>query len=164
MAHIKKPYGDWSQHMLAGLRELGLFKVEAFLGWLAEHDIEIDRTLVSHWAAGRSHFPADLLPHLAEFTGRPELVFGPYLHGIGCELVRIPEGKAVEGQLTEAMLVMGGTMGHLQQVLMRARAPDSPAGKDLSTEECAHLRRHLEELIQQLADFNVRLGKGTTAS
>ena len=75
MGTVKRPYGPWSKEMLEGLREAGVLKVEALVEWLASRGTTVDRTLVSHWGAGRSHLPADVLVLLSEFTERPELVW-----------------------------------------------------------------------------------------
>lgn len=141
--------------MMASLRQRGLLKVEAFVSWLGERGINVDRTLVSQWSAGRSH----LLPHLAAFTGRPELVFGEYVRPIACEVVRIPHGSAGGRELSELLLEAGALLGRLQQALVAALAPTSPGGiDDITTGERGEIRARLDQLIQQLADVRARIG------
>ena len=144
--------------MLMWLREQGLLKVEAFIAWLAERDIKIDRTLVSHWAAGRSHLPADLLPLLAEFTESPEAVFSPFLKDLGFRAVELPRGVPEDRDLINLILEAGGALGRLQRALCEARSPESPGGEEITAEERDELRGCLDVLIQRLADLRSRLG------
>lgn len=157
MGRVKRPYGAWSQGMLGELREAGVLKVEAFLAWLAERSVQIDRTLLSHWEAGRSHLPADLLPCLAEFTGRPDLVFGRYLREVGCDVVRLPDGMLGDAGLTEAMLAAGAAVGRLQLAVLEARLPQSPGGTAITAGEREMLGRQVERLMQQLADLKAQI-------
>lgn len=161
MATVKRPYGKWSRSMFLGLRERGLLKVEAFIAWLAERDIKIDRTLVSHWSAGRSHLPADLLPLLAEFTECPEEVFSPYLKGLGYRAVELPHGMPADRDLINLILEAGAALGRLQRALCEARSPQSPGGEEITSEERDDLRGCLDDLIQRLADLRSRLGVPT---
>lgn len=143
--------------MLASLRRRHLLKVDAFVHWLAERGIEVDRTLVSHWIAGRSHLPADLLPLLAEFTGHAELVFDEYVHPVACEVVHVPRGIKGDHELTELMLALGAAFGHLQQHVIEARQPASPGGTEITGEERIELVEHLETLIHELIDLKAQL-------
>lgn len=157
MNQVKRPYGHWSCDMMAQLRERGVLKVEAFIHWLANQDICVDRTLVSHWVAGRSHLPADLLPLLADFTGHPEFVFGPYLKELHCDVVHLPRSQASSQELVDLVLAAGATLGELQQALVQARLPDSPCGEAISTDERDRLLQHLEELLHRLAELRAKL-------
>ena len=157
MASVKKPYGKWAMHMLTGLRKRGQLKVDAFVLWLSERNIKVDRTLVSHWIAGRSHLPADVLPLLSLFTGRPDLVFGEFLREVGYDAVRLPEGAKPDKELTELMLETGVSLGHLHEAVITARTPNSPGGVKITAEERVELAEHLDELIQQLTDLKTQL-------
>ena len=104
------------------------FKVEAFVSWLAARGIHVDRSLVSHWTAGRTHLPADVLPLLAEFSGRPDVVYGPYVRPLGWEVVAIPKSVTSDEDLIDLMLSAGAHLGRLHEALADARSPDSPGG------------------------------------
>ncbi|MBT3220752.1 MAG: hypothetical protein HN348_16820 [Proteobacteria bacterium] len=150
-------YGTWSHSMLSSLRGQGLLKVEALVAWLAARNIHIDRTLISHWCAGRTHLPADLLPLLAEFSGRPEEVFGEYVRAVEHEVIPIPISDTEDEDLVDLMLTAGACLGRLQQALADARAPESPGGVAITAEERAELRGRLDELIHLLANVRARL-------
>jgi hypothetical protein len=143
--------------MLDGLRSAGVLKVEALVEWLASRGTPVDRTLVSHWGAGRSHLPADVLPLLAEFTERPELVFGPYLHAVQCYVYHVPERAANGSELADLMLEAGACLGRLQHALAEARSPDSPGGAAITEDERDGLAERLNELIHHLAEVRAGL-------
>ncbi len=143
--------------MLGGLREEGVLKVEALVQWLGSRGTVVDRTLVSHWGGGRSHLPADVLPLLAEFTERPELVFGPYLHAVNCYVYHLPDHAADGTELTDLMLEAGACLGRLQHTLAEARSPDSPGGVTITEEERHALAERLNELIHHLAEVRAGL-------
>jgi len=143
--------------MFATLREQGLLKVEAFISWLAEREIRVDRTLVSHWSSARSHLPADMLPRLAGFTERPDIVFRPFLHAVDCEVVHIPRGRPGERQLIELLLEAGALLGRLQRSLIEALAPESPGGRAITDDERDKLHGRLDELIHQLVEIRAQL-------
>ncbi len=157
MGAAKRAYGSWSRAMLSTLRESEELKVEAFVAWLAERDIRIDRTLVSHWFAGRSHLPADLLPHLAEFTEHPELVYGEFLHHSSCELVHVKQTIPEEKELTDQMLEVGASLGRLHRAVIDVRLPESDGGEDITAGERKHLVKNLSHLIHQLVELRYRL-------
>lgn len=146
--------------MLGQLREREVLKVEAFVAWLAERGIRIDRTLVSHWVAGRSHLPADLLPLLSEFTERPEFVFGVYLRDLGYDVVSIPMVEAEGKELTDLLLEANAALGRLQQSLIEARSPASPGGEAIVEEERVQLRKDLDDLMNRLAYLRAQLNAG----
>lgn len=160
MGQAKKPYGPWSQKMLTRLRAHQQLKVEAFVLWLDERGITIDRSLVSHWIAGRAHLPADALPLLAEFSGHPELVFGDFLRAIGCELQKLPTARAQTRELADHLLEAGGAVGNLQDSLLRAKSPDSPGGEIITDDERHALSDEVDTLIQQLTDLKATLQGG----
>ena len=143
--------------MLQGLRNRDELKVEAFVAWLAERGIRIDRTLVSHWIAGRSHLPADILPLLSQFSGRPDLVFGEHLRAANCTPVRISEAIPEGRQLTELILSLGASLGRLNAAVVEAWSPDSPGGESITQDEREGLVQLLDELIQQMADLKAQL-------
>lgn len=143
--------------MLARMRADGELKVEAFVRWLDERGISIDRTLVSHWIGGRAHLPADALPLLAQFSDHPELVFGEYLRVVGCELQRLPEARVQARELADHMLEAGVAVGHLQAALLQAKSPDSPGGAVITDDERVELNRYVDRLVQQLLDLKASL-------
>ncbi len=157
MAGVQKPYGPWSRQILADLRRAGALKAEALVAYLAERGVHVDRTLVSHWQAGRAHLPADLLPHLAELSGRPELVFGPLLRPVRCEVVHSPSGSPDGRELIDLVLEAGARVGRLQRALLEARAETSPGGQTVTSEERAALVAELDGLIQRLSDVRTSL-------
>ncbi len=163
MASVKRPYGPCGRAMFDKLRSEGLLKVEAFVSWLSTRGIQVDRTLVSHWRATRSHLPADLLPLLAEFTGRPDVVFGAFTRSIGWDVIPIPTGRPCDRELIDLILEAGAALGRLQRALYEARLPESPGGTAITTDERDQLRQRLDELIVHLADVRGRLG-GTPPS
>jgi len=143
--------------MLARLRADKGLKVKALVEWLAERGLDIDRSLVSHWFAGRTHLPADLLPLLAEFTGQADVVYAEFLRDADCDLVHIPRETVADRDLVDLMLEAGASLGRLQTALLRARAPDSPGGVVVTAEERDDLRHRVDNLIQQLANLRARL-------
>lgn len=157
MATVKRPYGPWSRTMLARLRNQGFLKVEALVHWLAERNTQVDRTLVSHWSAGRTHLPADLLPLLAAFTGRPDLVYAEYLRAAHCDVIHIPQETVADKDLIDLMLEAGASLGRLQTALLEARSPASPGGETITAEERNTLRDQVDDLIQQLANLRAQL-------
>lgn len=157
MGMVKRPYGPWSQEVLGSLRQRGLLKVEAFVSWLGDRGLGVDRTLVSHWASGRSHLPADLLPRLAEFTEHPEHVFGGFVRAVGCEVVRMPLGAATGDALIQLMLEAGALLGRLQHGLIEAISPESPGGEKITRDEQDELVERLDTLIQQLVELRAQL-------
>ena len=157
MSPSKRSYGVWSRTMLDELRARGLLKVEAFVACLAEHGVHVDRTLVSHWAGGRAHLPADLLPWLARFTGAPARVFAPYLRDLDCEIVHIPRGPLPDREIVDLLLEAAATLGRLQRGLLEARSPNSPGGTEITDTERVQLGVRVDELIHQLAELRRRL-------
>ncbi len=160
MGVAKRPYGPWGRAMLRELRGKDLLKVEAFVAWLGERGLPIDRTLVSHWSAGRSHLPADVLPLLAEFTGRSDVVYGPFLRDSGHEIVDIPLAEARERDLTDLVLECNADLGRLQAALLAARRPESPGGEAIVESERAELRSLLDDLMHRLAQLRAQLAAG----
>jgi hypothetical protein len=163
MATVKRPYGPYGRAMFDKLKSEGLLKVEAFVSWLAARGIKVDRTLVSHWRATRSHLPADVLPLLAEFTGRPDVVFGEFTRPLGWDVFPIPTGPPADRELIDLILEAAASLGRLQRALYEARLPDSPGGTAITNGERDQLRQRLDELIRHLADVRARLG-GTPPS
>jgi hypothetical protein len=157
MARIKHPYGPWSGRMFDVLRETGAFKAEAFVSWLTERRITIDRTLVSHWMNHRVHLPADILVRLAEFNGRPDWVFSHFLRAVGCELVQLKETPPADGDIVDLMLQAGATLGKLNQVLIQSLAPESPGGRAITRDECTKIRQGLDDFISQLTGLRAHL-------
>lgn len=157
MGSARRHYGPWSQQMLQHLRDRDLLKVEALTAFLAARDLPVDRTLISHWASGRTHLPADLLPLLAEFCGEPEQVFGEYLRAVDCEVVRIPVSVPEDEDLVDLVLAAGASLGRLHQSLHDARAPEGPGGVAITEVEREALQHRVDELIQLLADVRARL-------
>lgn len=143
--------------MMESVREGGLLKMEAFAAWLNERGVKVDRTLVSHWASGRSHLPADLLPLLAEYTGSPERVFGPYVREIGCELMRLPVESPEATDLLRLFLSAGAHLGLLHESLAAAIAPDGPGGEAITPEERDELLKRADSLIEQLVNIRGHL-------
>lgn len=157
MGAAKRSYGVWSRQMLSTLRKSEELKVEAFVAWMSDRGVRIDRTLLSHWFADRSHLPADLLPHLAQFTGRPELVYGPYLKDSQCELVHLQVGRPDERELTDQMLEVGASLGRIHRTVIDVRLPDSDGGEDITRAERRDLVKLISHLIHQLAELRARL-------
>lgn len=145
---------------LETLRDAGVFKTDAFVAWLDERDIKIDRTLVSHWRSGRSHLPADVLPLIAEFTERPELVYGSLLRAAGCELVRLKsddDDASCGRDILQLLLEAGSLLGELQRSLLDAVAPSSPGGTAITPDEKDELVVRLDTLIHQLVGVREEL-------
>ena len=157
MGSVKQSYGPWSREMLASLRAGGRLGLDAFAAFLHERGAKVDRTLVSHWCAGRTHLPADVLPILADFVERPELVFGPYLRPLRWTAVELPKGRAADGDLVDLTLDAAAALGRLQDALREARSPDSPGGIAITDQERDGLRGSLDDLIRRLADLRARL-------
>ena len=143
--------------MMEAVRHDGLLKMEAFAQWLAERGVKVDRTLVSHWASGRSHLPADLLPLLAEFTDCPERVFGPYVRELGCEVMRLPRGDTGSGDLLRLFLAASAQLGLLHESLADAIAPDGPGGEAITESERNEMLARADTLIEQLVSIRGHL-------
>jgi hypothetical protein len=157
VANVRHPYGPWSRRMFECLKEMGTFKAEAFVCWLAERDIRVDRSLVSHWMNGRTHLPADILVRLSQFTERADVVFGEYLREVGLEPVRLRGTALPDRDIVDLMLEAGATLGRLQRALIQALSPDSPGGREITREECRDLRRRLDDFITRLVGLRAHL-------
>jgi len=149
--------------MLDALRSEGLLKVEAFVAWLGERGVLVDRTLVSHWIGGRAHLPADVLPWLARFCERPERVFGRFVRAAGCEVVRLPDETVTDRELIDLLLEAAGTMGRVHTTLLQARAWESPGGTTVTASERQALAAWVDELMHQLAELRHALRSGPGA-
>lgn len=130
-----------------------MLKVAALVAWLGENRMTVDRTLVSHWISGRAHLPADILPRLSEFTGRPDLVFKHFVRASNCDIVHIPEGNLSNGKLTHLVLQAGSSLGQLQHAIAEAQSSDSPGGEKITDTERRSLVNCLNSYIQELADL-----------
>jgi len=97
----------------------------------------VDRTLVSHWCAGRSHLPPiSCAPRRVH--DRPDLVYGPFVRAVGYELFALPAVNGSVPELVDLTLEVGSHLGRLQKALLHARAPDSPGGGTITVTKRPH--------------------------
>ena len=127
---------------------------ESFAAYLSSLGCPVDRSQISRWASGLDHVPGDVLVHLAQHTGEPELVFGVLLEPLGCSAIRLPEGMASGREVTRAALDIGAAVGRLQSEVAISIDPDGDAGTALSASERAALRNNVRDLAQQLMDLD----------
>ena len=133
-----------------------MFETVAFVAWLDARSVHVDRSLVSQWATGTTHLPADVLPLLAQFTDRPDLVFGEYLHQLRCDVFHLPDTQGNDIDVRDLLLEAGAALGRLDHAMVVAKSADSPGGAEITREENAELLRHLDVLIHQLAELRGR--------
>lgn len=151
------PYGPFQTRLFRRLKALDIMDLTGLIEEL-EHATgrSLDRSLASHWAAGRSHLPMDVLPHLAQliddYRGHQgaEVVFGPMLRSLGYRVV--PEAHSDESEADTPALLHRVVLEALDVVhcITRATDPHGPAGAAMSREEAADARREVDELRRAL--------------
>lgn len=152
-------YGPWADQILADLRRRGLLKVEAFRAFLASRDLAVDRTLIQQWCSGATHLPVDVLPHLADHTGRPDLVLGPLAAQVDHQLVPVGDDAVPMDLPTEALRI-GAAVGRLQGRVAEALDPEGDAGPGLSGEERDAVLGQVLDLVAQLHQVALALQPG----
>ena len=137
----RRSYSNTSRPMLAALQRRGLLDQEAFAAHLESATGElITRQVVSQWVTGDSHLPADVLEHLADFTGRADLVLAPFARASGAHVVVSDPVVAAQGAVLAAI------------------DPAGPRGVAVDATERADLVRVAEDLRAQLDSLLVTLG------
>lgn len=146
-------YGPWAQRILEELRHRGLLKVEAFRAFLSARGFEVDRTLVQQWCSGATHLPVDVLPHLADHTGRPDLVYAPLVEHADHRLVPVVDTAPTGEAITDEALDLGGAVGRVQDAVRRARAIESAGGPSVTGEEAARVLDAIEAAQRELDEL-----------
>ena len=148
-------YGTATRRMLAALRSRGLLDQEAFAQHLADATGEpMTKQQVSLWTTGEQHLPADVLPHLAAFVGRTDLVFDPLVRASGLE----PAAPASEPHAIHAVT---RSALDVAREIAESTDPESPGGAELTDEERDRLRRELEDAADTIERALVALRPNT---
>jgi hypothetical protein len=154
MVTAKRVYGHLARTALQVALNSNLCTQESFAAYLSSLGCPVDRSQISRWSTGQDHVPGDVIVHLAQHTGEPELVFGVLLEPLGCSAVHLPEGLASGREVTRAALEIGAAVGRLQSEVAISTDPDGDSGSALSTSERAALRNQVQDLAQQLMDLD----------
>jgi hypothetical protein len=153
-----QPYTDTSVKLLKALRSGGALKLDGF----AEHvRIATGRAIswqqVAQWCDGSLHFPADLVPVLADFMGdRADVVLEAYAAPAGFRVVRDVAVPAADG------LETAGNIAELATKHLRAKIRALRDGVE-DARERAELRDLLREMLREIeaSDAGLRVAEGT---
>lgn len=153
----RRSYGNRTRRMLSALQAREILNQEAFAQHITDATgEEVTRAQISQWCTGECHLPAEVLVHLSDFTGRPDLVFGPLARASGGIVsTSSPSPHSVTPE--SAVHSVGKRLVEAQAAVMEVLDPSGPSGAGVGDQERENLRRVAQDLRSQLDQLDQML-------